>query len=481
MKQKETRRDFLKNGAIGLAGLTAMPNIVLGNKMSKKKRPNIIYILTDQQSECMMSCSGNKYIKTPAMDYIAKNGIRFKRTYATNPVCSPSRVSLMTGRFPGYFNDNKGNQARENNGSMKIPQVSEEVNNSTIGAYMKKAGYDLFYGGKEHLPSSLVPSRQGFYDFTNNERGVLAEKAAEIIKEDHDKPYFMFVSLINPHDICYMTIRDFPNYTKIKPRKDQSEIKMLDKALELPKGVSKEEFFAKYCPPAPANIEPQEDEPKAIRSLLERRPFREAARENYTDERWRMHGYAYGRLTEFVDSKIQKVLDAVKESGQEEETLIIFSSDHGDMNGSHRMEHKTVLYEQAANIPLLAMWKGHIPAGQVNDTNLVSNGLDLLPTLCDYAGIKGQADPRGRSLKPLFEGKKIKWRKTVGVESEIGRMVVSESGLKYIKYDAVGIEEQLLDLKKDPLETRHFTNDPAYASSLKKLKSSFDKEWFPGF
>jgi len=481
MKEKETRRNFLKSGAIGLAGITVMPNVVLGSKMSKKKRPNIIYILTDQQSECMMSCSGNKYIKTPAMDYIANNGIRFKRTYATNPVCSPSRVSLMTGRFPGYFNDQNGKQARENDGSMKIPQVSEEVTNNTIGAYMKKAGYDLFYGGKEHLPPSLVPSRQGFNDFTNNERGVLAEKATEIIKEKHDKPYFMFVSLINPHDICYMTIRDFPKYTKIRPRKDQSEIKMLDKALELPKGVSKEEFFAKYCPPAPANIEPQEGEPKAIRSLLERRPFREAARENYTDERWRMHGYAYGRLTEFVDSKIQKVLDAVKESGQEEETLVIFSSDHGDMNGSHRMEHKTVLYEQAANIPLLAMWKGHIPAGKVNDTNLVSNGLDLLPTLCDYAGIKGQADPRGRSLKPLFEGKNPSWRKTVGVESEIGRMVVSESGLKYIKYDAVGIEEQLLDLKKDPLETKHFTNDPAYAGRFKKLKSSFDKEWFPGF
>ena len=125
------------------------------------------------------------------------------------------------------------------------------------------------------------------------------------------------------------------------------------------------------------------------------------------------------------------------------------------------------------------MWKGHIPAGQVNNKSLVSNGLDLLPTVCDYAGIKAEADPRGRSLRPLFEGKDIEWRKTLGVESEIGRMVVSEEGYKYVKYDAVGIEEQLMDLNKDPYETMHFTNDRAYSEVLSGLRKSYEEEWFP--
>jgi arylsulfatase A-like enzyme len=111
---------------------------------------------------------------------------------------------------------------------------------------------------------------------------------------------------------------------------------------------------------------------------------------------------------------------------------------------------------------------------------LVSNGLDLLPTVCDYAGIKGVSDVRGKSLRPLFEGKDVKWRDTLGVESEIGRMVVNKDKLKYIKYDAEGVEEQLLDLNSNPYETTHFTNDPKYALKLARLRKSFDSKWFPG-
>ena len=105
----------------------------------KEERPNIIYIYTDQQSETMMSCSGNSYVKTPAMDYIANNGIRFTRAYTTNPVCSPARVSLMTGRFPGYFEDKDGGQVRENRGAMRIPEVNDEIKSTTISAFLKGA------------------------------------------------------------------------------------------------------------------------------------------------------------------------------------------------------------------------------------------------------------------------------------------------------------------------------------------------------
>lgn len=451
---------------------------------SKVEKPNIIYIFTDQQSETMMSCTGNTYVNTPAMDYIANNGIRFTRAYATNPVCSPSRVSMMTGRFPGYFSDKEGNQARENDEAMEIPEVSDEIKSTTVAAYLKRAGYDLVFGGKEHLPTSLTPAALGFIDITNDERDVLAEKAAEYIKKDHENPYFMIVSLINPHDICYMAIRDFPNAQSqsfINRKKGGVEMETLDKALQLPEGISKDQFFAEYCPPLPPNFEPLIDESGAINSLLDRRQFRRSAREEYTEEQWRMHRWAYSRLTEIVDAQIQLILDALKESGQEENTLVIFSSDHGDMDGSHRMEHKTALYEESANIPFAAMWRGHIPSGQVNNKNLVSNGLDLLPTVCDYAGIKGQSDLRGRSLKPLFEGKDIDWRKTLGVESEIGRMVVDEEGYKYIRYDAVGKEERLLDLNQDPYETRHYTASKIHSEVLTKLRKSFDEEWFPDF
>ncbi len=475
------RREFLRTAAVtGGAALT--PSWLTAASGESSNRPDIIYIYTDQQSASMMSCAGNKWLKTPAMDYIATNGIRFERAYTTNPVCSPARVSLMTGRFPGSFNTSKGKPVRENTGSMSIPGIPEDVAGTTISAFLKKAGYELVYGGKQHLPDSLTPEALDFKVITKDERNRLAESCAEYIRQKHDKPYFLVASFINPHDICFMALRGltFDKPLGPNPQNAGSVPNPLVEAMKLPEGTSEEEFFAKYCPPLPENFEPQEDEPRAISSLLTRRKFRMDARRNYSEKDWRLHRWAYCRLTEVVDRQIQKVLDALKESGREENTLVIFSCDHGDMDSSHRAEHKTMLYEEAANIPFMAMWKGHIPAGRVDKNHLISNGLDLLPTVCDYAGVKGVSDPRGRSLRPLFEGKSVDWRKTLGVESEIGRMVVDEDKCKYIRYDAEGDEEQLLDLKRDPHEMRHVTENPGYVTKLTALRKTFQSEWVPG-
>ena len=451
-----------------------------GNSQKEAPKPNILYIFTDQQSASMMSAAGNKWLNTPAMDYIAENGIRFTRAYTPNPVCSPARVSLMTGRMPGYFKDTGGNSVMENGGSMKIPTISQEVANTTLPHFLKQAGYDLYFGGKKHLPKSLTPQALGFTEFSSDERGILARDAAKLIKGKHDKPWFMLVSLINPHDICYMAIREEPGSERDTRLLERANVQLsvLDRAMKIPDGVSERRFYDELCPPLPPNYEPQFEEPEAVKKLVNDRPFRKHARDNFTDDQWRHHRYAYCRLTEYVDSDIQVILDALKESGMEENTLVLFSSDHGDMDGSHRMEHKSTLYEESVNIPFLAMWKGTIPAGQVDNTHLISSGLDLLPTLCDYAGIAGVSDPRGMSLRPLFEGKGGKWRKTLGVESEVGRMVVDENGFKYVRYHLAGEEEQLLYLKEDPYETKHFTHDDKYAKKLKSLKKTFDNEWF---
>ena len=442
-------------------------------------KPNIIYIYTDQQHANMMSCAGNPYLKTPAMDYIAENGVRFTRAYVTNPVCTPSRMSLMTGRFPSAFQDTTGNKVYENWGAMRVSDISETVRQTTIAAYLQKAGYHLVFGGKQHLPKPLAPEALGFEILSTDERSELAEEAANYISGKPKDPYFMVVSLINPHDICYMAIRDFAetDHEKLLVNKGVVETKTLDEALLKPKGISDTEFYASYAPPLPPNYEPQEGEPKAIRTLIEQRNFRKRAREAYTDEDWRLHRWAYCRLTETVDAQIQTVLDAVRESGQEENTLIVFSSDHGDMDSAHRMEHKSTPYEEATNVPFLMLWKGHIPAGVVDSTHLISNGLDLLPTLTDYAGLPGKSDPRGLSIRPLLEGNGD-WRKTLGVETEVGRMVVHEDGYKFIRYFGDENEEQLLDRNLDPYETKHFTHSADHADILSSLRTDFEEVWF---
>ncbi len=468
----------IKMTSLGILGFV-LTNCSIG-KTKVSERPNIIFICTDQQCETMMSCAGNKWLKTPAMDYIAQNGIRFTRAYATNPVCSPSRVSLMTGRFPSIFNDKTGNPVKENVGSMTIPVISEEVRNTTIASYLKAAGYQLIYGGKEHLPKPLSPDSLGFHNITKDERDKLAVEAARFIMSKPQEPYFMVISFINPHDICYMAIRDNCGEQEKKTLKNaKTELESLDKALKIPEGVSEEEFFAHYCPPLPPNFEPEVDEPKAVTWRINQRFFQKNAREKYSEKDWRRHRWAYCRLTEAVDKQIQIVLDALKESGQEENTLILFSSDHGDMDASHRLEHKSLLYEEAINVPFMAMWKGHIVPGQTDSTHLISNGLDLLPTVCDFAGIKGNADLHGKSLRPLTENKNSDWRTNLGVESEVGKMVINSDGLKYIRYNVVGVEENLFDLKKDPYETVHCTNDVKYASKLEEMRKIYDQEWFP--
>ena len=429
----------------------------------KDQRPNIIFICTDQQQAGMMSCAGNKYLNTPAMDSLAATGVRFEKAYCTNPVCLPSRYSLMTGRMPGELGirDNVVNW---------LEAVPEEITENTPGWLLRNAGYDVGYGGKVHLPKGMHPEAMGFDKITSDERAGLSDSCIEFIRKERENPFFLVASFINPHDICYMAIRDYQNLDR---ERLAAPLNALEAALKLPEGVSRDEFFEKYCPPLPDNFEPQDQEPEAIRMIQEQRLFKKHAKDTWSEEKWRMHRWAYCRLTEMVDAQIGRVLDALRESGLEENTLIIFSSDHGDMDSAHRMEHKTTLYEEPVRIPLIVSHKGITPPGAVNDTHLISNGLDLIPTLCDYAGITPPAGLTGLSFRPLAEGRKYQsWRDHLWIESEFGYMVHS-GRYKYMLYDSGTNREQLMDLQKDPGEMKNMAMDPAYGDILSEHRQYF--------
>lgn len=432
--------------------------------MTQPTRPNILFIFTDQQSAPMMSCAGNRYLHTPAMDSLADQGVRFQRAYCTNPMCTPSRFSLMTGRMASEI-------ALRNNQPASIPSIPRHILQNGLGWLLRKAGYETAYGGKVHLPK-MSPQDLGFEYICEDERDGLADACARFISQKRDDPFFLVASFINPHDICYMAIRDFAE-TESERRLIETgaaELAALDAALRLPAGVDEDAFFADHCPPLPANYAIQIDEPEAVRLMQARSPFKRKAREQYDERRWRLHRWAYCRLTERVDRQIGRVLAALRASGQVENTLVVFTSDHGDMDAAHRMEHKTVFYEEAARIPLILAWPGVTVARGV-DAHLVSNGLDLLPTLCDYAGAETPADVAGVSLRPLAEGNPPQsWRAALPVESEIGRMIVTDR-YKYMMYDEGMHREQLIDLVADPGETRNAAVDPAQQNRLPSLRT----------
>lgn len=432
-----------------------------------EKRPNILFILTDQQSSTMMSSAGNKYLQTPAMDSLADSGVRFDRTYCTNPVCVPSRFSLVTGLMPSEI-------ALRSNATSHISGIPDSIVERGIGWLFRDAGYDVAYGGKGHLPK-MDPKDLGFESITNDYRDSLASVCAKYIKQPRQRPFFLVASFINPHDICYMGIRDFAETDTERRCVENAKVELatLDEALRLPENISREEFFEHYCPPLPPNFEPQQDEPEALDTLMPEWPCRMKCRAHWSEERWRLYRWAYCRLTEMVDGQISRLCDALREGGKEEDTVVVFSSDHGDMNSAHRLITKTAFYEEAVRVPLIVCQPGVTPGSTVNASHLVSNGLDIIPTLCDYAGIESPADLGGTSLRPLAEGHRPEsWRSFVPVENECGRMIVTYR-YKYMLHDSGENREQFIDLQEDPGEMRNAVNDLTNMEALRAHRRMF--------
>ncbi len=448
----ETRREFLQHAGVSLAG-SALATTALAGEMPAMPRPNILVIITDQQHAGMMSCAGNRYVKTPNMDSLAASGMRFERAYCANPVCVPSRFSMLSGVMPSRI-------GMESNEQLRNP-VPEAVLRNAMGTVLRAAGYITAYGGKTHIPGTKGRVNNvadyGFDEYlTRDEREGLARACADFLRRRHDKPFLLLASFINPHDICYMAIDDHARSEGRVP-KDTVERRCLAEALALPEGMSREAFFRDVCPPLPPNFGIPEGEPEAVEKT-DWRPFRPYARQKWSEETWRLHRWAYARLTERVDAEIGIVLKALRETGLEESILVVFTSDHGDMDSAHRLEHKSMLYEEACRIPLILSWKGVVKAGAVDREHLVSNGLDLIPTLCDFAGA-ARPELRGRSIRPLAEGRQpAAWRDTLAIENERSRLVLWDH-FKYGVYDTGARRELFIDLKQDPGEMKNRAYD----------------------
>ncbi|MHB8897586.1 MAG: sulfatase family protein [Thermoguttaceae bacterium] len=397
------------------------------------------------------------------MDGLAASGVRFERAYSANPVCVPSRVSMMTGQFPSRFGMRSNAEARN--------QLPADALRQCLGSVFRNAGYETQYGGKTHWFRNMTPESIGFDTLTRDERQGLADACSDFLRRRHDRPFLLVASFINPHDICYMAIDAHARASGKPPLYPQSvtERATLAEAMKLPAGVSRGEFFARLCPPLPDNFEVPALEPECIGTdYLPPGSFRNYVRTNWSEEDWRMHRWAYCRLTELVDRQIGRVLDSLREAGLEKNTVVVFTSDHGDHDASHRLEHKSELYENACRVPLVVRSPAGTAPGTVDRSHLVSVGLDLLPTLCDFAGIEPPAGLRGRSVRPLAEGRRPnQWREELVVESLAGRTLRTDR-FKYNVYATGRNREQLIDLQADPGEMVNLAGDADHAAVLQQ-------------
>ena len=415
----------------------------------ENRRPNIIYIMTDQQCATAMSCAGNPDVLTPNMDRLAEHGIRFTNAYCAMPLSGPARGAMFTGYMPSETG------IIEND----IP-VPDSLKGMTLGSLVASAGYDCAYAGKWHVNTVSLPSDHafGFRNLHGHNDTGLSEACIEYLREDHDRPFFLVASYINPHNICeYARGQNTPH-------------------------ASIPEFTLEDCPPLPANfaVNPYD---AAVLQFEKRQSYSLYPSQDFTPDDWRRYRYAYYRLVEAVDAEIGKLLDEVDRQGLWDNTVIIFTSDHGDGNASHQWNQKTVLYEEVANIPFIICLPGGRNAGKVLP-QLVNNGTDLMPTVCDWAGAEVPAGRSGLSLRDVTESGDAAhpFRDYVVTETNFNQTagtsgwMVRTARYKYVLYDKGLYREQLYDMENDRGEMVNLAVDSRYRHIVEEHRAML-REW----
>lgn len=348
--------------------------------------PNLLYIITDQQRFDAIGARGNDRIITPNLDRLASQSTLFEHSYCTQPVCSPARSSLMTGTWPHA------------NG---VTQLNEQLHPGipTVGELVCEGDYRKAYFGRWGVQEK-VPSSHGFdvwelFDWApeellraaglqplNGERfakpdlphlpepltGVayLADRVCDFLQEPRDRPFAAFASIYQPHP---------PYGGPLDDLYDRDEVVLPDN------------FDA--FPTADQNL----------RTVLEATFLRHGNADTQTESGWRDIIARYWGMCTLVDRHIGRILDTLEASGQAENTVVVFLSDHGDMMGSHQLLGKNVPFEESIKVPLMIHLPGQSEARRVSTR--VSH-IDLLPTLLDLLGQPLPGHLQGRSLHPLL-------------------------------------------------------------------------------
>lgn len=388
------------------------------------------------------------------MDKISQMGTRFDNTYCANPLCMPSRFSLLTGHYSSEVGE-KTNAQNFDKG--KVKKILER---DALGVIFKNAGYETLYSGKTHLYGTDDLSEYGFHLNDRNPydgpaiyaEAVLSEKG----KTKPDKPFFLFLSFLNPHDICYAAGKDqrFPG--KLPPE----NVKETQRWLDFQKKMSPQDYH-RQIPPKPSNSAPISDEPQDMYSVN--------ARNTWDDNQWDLYRWMYCRLTESVDAQIGRVMTALEKSGLMENTIIVFTSDHGEMGGSHGYVTKSVMFEECQRVPLIFAGKG-IKSNYVDRSTLVCNGLDFIPTICDLVGLAWSKTIPGISLKYCLKGEgKIPDRKYI-ITEDANAFQIHDGRYKFTILELPGNPEMLTDINSDPGETINLAKAPALRLIKSKLK-----------
>ncbi len=400
-------------------------------------RPNILLLIADQWGAC--SADGFQEnpegVSTPTLARLAREGTSFAKTYAPFPVCTPARAALFSGNYPCHTRV-LGNMPD------KAPGEITPIELPRLGDRLRAAGYDTGYFGKTHA-AGLTTGFDDHGEFTYAGPGYLAcggiwdplftRDAIRFVEQKRSRPFAAVVSLINPHDICRIPVQQPPI-----PFEDASVADLTDRF-----NWSDTFTRGRDIPPLP---------PNHSAPPLDWMPATHGSAPDWDEKRWRRFLAVYQQLIENVDWQMGLVLDALQRIGQADNTLVIFTSDHGDHASAHGLVGKGTFYEESVRVPLTLRWPGRIAAGRREDEHPVSL-IDLLPTILGAAGVEVDGPCDGLDLAPLLvPGTPEPWQRAFVASQTADAHMIRFGHYKYIRR---GEEEALFDLKDDQGETRN--------------------------
>ena len=446
-----------------------------------ESHPNIVVVLVDDLRWDEIGCAGHPFVRTPNIDRIAAEGVRFRNAFCTTPLCSPVRACLLTGLHTHHH------------GILDNINRSEQSHRlKTFPHALQRAGYETAYVGKWHMGNDDT-ARPGFdywvsmrgqgtsfdpslnvdgkrQSFSGHTTDVLNEKAVAFVARRRDKPFCLYVAhkALHPE----LTQRDDGSITDAK-------------AAHFLPAKRHRQLYSNAAIPRRLNVmDFAKGKPALLRKIEGVPPLGLSTGTDDDTIRDRL------RMLAAVDEGVGQLFDALDSSGQLDNTVFVFTSDHGYWYGEHGLSvERRLAYEEAVRVPLLVRYsklmdEGGLRAGSVIDDFALS--IDLAPTLIELSGTSAKMSVDGRSLVPLLRGKRPQdWRTSFLIQyntdtvfprvNKMGYRAIRTQRWKHIRYLELDGMDELYDLRNDPYEMSNLIQDPASQETLKTLKAELDR------
>ncbi|MDP6117698.1 MAG: sulfatase-like hydrolase/transferase [Planctomycetota bacterium] len=467
-------------------------------------QPNILWICSDQQRFDTLGCYGNSFVQTPHIDRLAEDGVLFENAFCQSPICTPSRASFLTGRYP------RTTRARQN--GQNIP--SDET---LVTKLLADAGYTCGLSGKLHIsacnprPCPDMERRidDGYHvfnwshhpspDWPGSEYGLwLQERGVEYKTPPYNDSKHVRTGMPSEHHQttwCAQKAIDFMERSSKTGRPWLFSVNIFDPHFAFDPPA---EYLERYLDlldeiPLPNYVEGELDSKPRYQSPEFRDDYHHPGPHHFeemSDEEHRLVTAAYWAMCDLIDEQVGRMLEALDRTGQRENTIVIYMSDHGEMLGDHSIYLKgPYFYEPAVKVPLIVSWPGRIESDR--RTNALVELMDLAPTLLDAAGLPRYPGMQSKSLWSLLtedDSDLSHHHDTVYSEYYHGMQARVEPApfatmLRSERYKIVvahGLETgELYDLREDPTETRNLWDDAAHSDTkMSMLKQLCDRMAF---